>query len=556
MKTFADIDLLPEIKKSLDALNFTTPTEVQAKVIPILLKNPESDVHVQAPTGTGKTLAYGIPLLDNIDPSLKAVQGMVIAPTRELVLQIYESLKDISRHTNIIIEPVFGGMPIERQIANIKRGAQIIVGTPGRLNDHLRRKTLSLNALKILILDEADIMLDMGFKEEISSILEYAPKDRAIWLFSATVMAGISQLIKSHMKNVLTIKTAAKESLTPQVEQYYCLVPSRNKIKALTRFIEAAPDFYGIIFCRTKMLTSEVMEELISKGFKTNCLHGDMKQTLRNHVIKGFKNKDFSILVATDVAARGIDVSELTHVINFSIPEEYESYVHRIGRTGRAGKKGVAITFILPSEVFKIKKLEKAVNAKLQEIPVPPIDTIIHLKVGAVSDFIEQAKKPDIRLSPVHKVVKDLISSFSEDEIRNSLAMALEDKFFKDMVHDDLGQVSHEKTSSVPQEICIELGLQDGLTEEDVRNYLYPTCTLLPNEVNKVRVLPNKTFISIPENRLEKCLEAMKTNPVSKKPHKVFLVRAIFGRKPERGWRQERGRRFERGGRPEKRRRY
>lgn len=527
MNTFTNLPLLPKIQQSLDALGFTTPTEIQEKAIPILLENPTTDVHAQAQTGTGKTLAFGIPLLHVVDVERKEVQGLVIAPTRELVLQIYESLKEISRGTGIVIEPIYGGMPINRQIANIKHGAHIVIGTPGRLNDHLRRKTLSLKGLKVFVLDEADIMLEMGFKEEIDTILGDAPKNRAIWLFSATVLPGIKQLIKTHMKDVVSLKAAVKQSLSPQVKQYYCIVPPRKRTEATARFIEATPDFYGIIFCRTKDLTSEVMEQLAVKGFKVNCLHGDMKQTLRNQVIKGFKNKDFNILIATDVAARGIDVADLTHVINFSIPDEHESYIHRIGRTGRAGKEGVAIMFIMPSELYRIKRLEKSTNTALQEIAVPPLDAIINLKMGAVSDFIEQAKQPSNKETAVHKALKELITSFSEEEIRNSLANALEDKFFKDIIHEDLGNIKAEVGSS-NQEICMELGQDDSFTEDAVRNYLHATCKLLPQEIFKVRVLQKKTFISIPENRLNECISAMRQSPITAKSHKIYLVEDFY----------------------------
>ncbi len=522
MKSFTDFPLLPEIKKSLETLGFTKPTEIQEKVIPFLLES-KRDIHVHAQTGTGKTLAFGIPLLHAIDPAVKKIQGLIVAPTRELVLLIYESLKDISRGTNIIIEPVYGGMPINRQIASIKRGAQIIIGTPGRLNDHLRRKTMPLKALKVFVLDEADIMLDMGFKQEIDDILKYIPKDRLIWLFSATVKPGIRKLIKSHMKDVMSIKAEKKAVLSPQVKQYYCFANMRNRIPATIRFIEASPGFYGIIFCKTKVLTSEVMEQLASRGFKANCLHGDMSQALRNQVIKGFKNKDFTILVATDVASRGIDVSDLTHVINFSFPDEYESYIHRIGRTGRAGKEGIAILFITPSELYKVKKLEKAVHTKLQEIPIPSTDSIINAKMGAVSDFIEQSKeKPAKKSAAVHKALNKLIDSFTQDEIRHALVIALEGKFFKDIVHENVFNLSSGTTK--PQEICMEIGKDAGFTEEIIRNYLYPTCKLLPQETRKVRVLEKKTFISIPENRLRDCLKAMVKKPITNKKHKIYLV--------------------------------
>lgn len=543
-QTFSDFSLLPEIQKSLESLGFTTPTEIQAKVIPALLEE-KRDVHAQAQTGTGKTLAFGLPLLNGIDQDAKHVQGLVIAPTRELVLQIYESLRDVARNTDIRIEPVYGGMSIDRQIQNIKQGPQIIIGTPGRLNDHLRRKTLSLKHLKTLVLDEADIMLDMGFREEIDAILEQAKKGN-IWLFSATVMPGIKKLIKSHMDNVLSVKAEKKNVVSAQVKQYYCVVPRRKHVQVLMRFIESSPEFYGIVFCRTKMLTTEVMEQLASRGFRVNCLHGDMSQSLRNKVIKGFKNKDFNILIATDVAARGIDVSDLTHVINYSIPEDHESYIHRIGRTGRAGKEGMAITLVTPSESRRIKYLERAIGTSLQEIPIPGLDAIINAKIGAVSNFIEQSKKPRKELSQVRSALQEVVSSFTEDEIRNAFVAALEDKFFKDMVHEDLSQVE-VAIDSVPEEICIELGQDDGLSEQDVREYVYRTCNLQPQEVRKARVLNKKTFISIPENKLQNCLKAMKASPIASAKHKMYLVKDV--RMPRRGTKKP-DRRGKRSGKP------
>ncbi|PKN03783.1 RNA helicase [Candidatus Dependentiae bacterium HGW-Dependentiae-1] len=550
MKTFAELPLLSSIQKSLHEVGFTTPTEIQAKVIPHLLSNPHSDIHAQAQTGTGKTLAFGIPLLHAIDPSLKAVQGLIVAPTRELVTQTYESLKAVSRDSGISVEVVYGGMPMDRQIAGIRRGAQIIVGTPGRLNDHLRRKTLSLKNLKVLVLDEADIMLDMGFKEEVDEILDCAPTDRAIWLFSATVRAGIKMLIQSHMKDVFVVRAAEKGSVPTQVAQYYCIIPSRRRIEVAARFVEAAPTFYGIIFCQTKTLTSEVMEQLTNRGFRVNCLHGDMSQALRNQVIRGFKNKDFSILVATDVAARGIDVSDLTHVINFSIPMEHESYVHRIGRTGRAGKEGVAIVLVSPAEVHKIRRLEKAANTKLQEIAVPSLDVIIKVKMEAVSDFIEQAKRPDKKLTPVHTAIQELISSFAEQELRSSLAIALEERFFKDMSYEKLESARPTEEGRAPQEICIEAGLDAGLTQEMVQDYVCKTCGIDSNDIQKLRVLNIKTFIAVPENRLVACVEAMCANPILKRNPKVHIVRDEF-REREGGFRggDRRGGRGEGSGR-------
>lgn len=550
MSTFSDFPLLPQIKKSLDSLGFTQPTEVQEKTIPLLLSDLRRDIHAQAQTGTGKTLAFGIPLLHAIDTSKKTVQGLVVAPTRELVLQIYESLKDVSRDTGIAIVPIYGGMSIERQIASIKRGAHIIVGTPGRLNDHLRRKTVSFKDLKILVLDEADIMLDMGFRQEVDTILSSAPKDRQIWLFSATVLDGIKQLIASHMKDVHVVRATKKGVVSSQVEQYYCVVPRTKRMEAIARFIEVAPDFYGIIFCQTKLLTSEVAEWLVSRGFRASCLHGDMKQALRNQVIKGFKNKDFNILVATDVAARGIDISNLTHVINFSIPQELESYVHRIGRTGRAGKQGTAILLVSPNEAFRIKRLQKMTNVNLQEIPVPPREAIINAKMGAVSDFIEQSKKARDEFSAVHKALEALVDSFTQDEIKRSFIGALEDIFFKGGLQEDFDNIRLGNLSegTVQQEICIDLGADAGLSEQEVRSYLHETCKLLPQELRKVRVLGKRTFISIPENRLHECFELIKKNPISTRKHKVFMVEDTFAGKNSRSTRSRGDNRQQRSG--------
>ncbi|MGB8467934.1 MAG: DEAD/DEAH box helicase [Candidatus Babeliales bacterium] len=535
MNSFTTLPISPEIQKNLQTLGFQQPTEIQTKAISLLLENLKQDVHAQAQTGTGKTLAFGIPLLHAIDINKRIVQGLVVAPTRELVLQIYESLKAVSAHTGIAIEPIYGGMPINQQITNIKRGAQIIIGTPGRLNDHLRRKTLSLSALSVLVLDEADIMLDMGFKEEIDEILQFAPKNRQIWLFSATVRPGIKEIIKSHMANVSVIKAATPGLVSSQVEQYYCVVPMRKRVDATARFIEATPNFYGIIFCQTKLLASEVMEQLASKGFKVNCLHGDMKQTVRNQVIKGFKNKDFNILVATDVAARGIDVSDLTHVINFSIPNEFENYVHRIGRTGRAGKEGIAIVFVQPNEQYRIKRLERSANTKLQEISIPSIEAVMQIKMVAISDFIEQSKKPLEKLSSIHASLKETISSFTPAEIQQAFAVALETIFFKDIAHEEISPISSNRVSDraydrgndeeTIDEICVEVGTDNKCNEKMVRNYLADICNVAGNEILKVRVIKKKTFISLTENRLRECLQTIQTNPITHKRVKAYIVK-------------------------------
>ncbi len=267
MISFKDLNLSIETQQTLEKLNFTEPTDIQAKAIPLLLSKP-MDFHGQAQTGTGKTLAFGLPLLERIDKSNRFAQALVVAPTRELALQICDSLKPFAQAAQISITTIYGGSSMEEQIRNLKRGVQVVIGTPGRLNDHLRRKTLDIGTIKTLVLDEADIMLDMGFKEEVEDILRHAPKNREIWLFSATVKSGISDLMAEYMHDTQTVKVAKKTADAAMTQQFYCVVPMRQRLPALQRFIESATDFYGFVFCQTKILTSEIAEQLIRAGYK------------------------------------------------------------------------------------------------------------------------------------------------------------------------------------------------------------------------------------------------------------------------------------------------
>jgi ATP-dependent RNA helicase DeaD len=537
MNEFKSLPLLPTIQNTLEALNFTTLTEVQSKAIPLLLEQPQQDFHGQAQTGTGKTLAFGIPLLQAIDPSAKRVQGLIVAPTRELVLQIYESLRNVSRGTGIAIEAVYGGMSIDRQIASIKRGAQIIVGTPGRLNDHLRRNTLSLDNLATLVLDEADLMLDMGFREEVDKIMSYAPESRATWLFSATVRPSIKKLITSHMHNVVSVKAESKEGLvTTDVQQQYCIIPQAKRLDALVAFIESTHDFYGIVFCQTKVLTNDVMEQLVRRGFHANCLHGDMSQASRNQVIKRFKNKSFTILVATDVAARGIDVADLTHVVNFSLPDEHDAYVHRIGRTGRAGKEGTAISFVSPRQIRSVKQLEKSVSTKLHNVSVPSKETIIQSKMQAITDLMGQLQDSSDTHSSIQQKITSLVDTYDYDAIKRTSVALLEEKFLSG-IDERVKEVTAEEPArttgtagSGRREVCINIGRDDGITENAVRDYLNKTCAVDRSEIDKVRVLNRKTFICVSDKQLDNCVKNMKKNPISQKS-RIRIVRDEFDKK-------------------------
>lgn len=520
MTQFKDFSLRSEITRALDDLGFTQPTEIQRKAIPLLLSENNVDFHGQAQTGTGKTLAFGIPLVHTIDVGTKAPQALVVAPTRELVVQICQSIRQVAAHMSISIVPIYGGSSMMEQISALKKGAHIVVGTPGRLNDHLRRKTLSLNKLRTLVLDEADIMLDMGFKEEVDEILEYAPENRQIWLFSATVKPGISDIMRKHMKEAVSVKCSKEQVGSANTKQYFTVVSMRDRLKALSRFIDAAsPTFYGFIFCQTKLLTAEVAEQLVKAGYKANALHGDMSQMQRNRVIKQFKDREFTILVATDVAARGIDVPDITHVVNYSLPEDQESYVHRIGRTGRAGKEGIAISFIRASEVRYIKTLEKKFKVAISPINVPTFEEMAQLRIANAAEYIKTVNA-DAAAVPTYMAaqkLQSLVDSYSAKEVAKLAVSLLSEKFLKDMKEQDgvsfasIEQMDMNQMEKDGQsEVAIYLGTDDGIEKDDVVEFLKQHTKLDEHDCSRVRVIKRRSFLKLPPAQAEQVVAAIK----------------------------------------------
>ncbi len=508
-RTFKNLSLSPNIAKALDTLGFLKPTEIQSKAIPMLLTSKKVDFHGQAQTGTGKTLAFGIPLIQTIDESNNTTQALIVAPTRELVVQICQSLKSVAQYMNISIEAIYGGVSMEDQIRALRKGAHIVVGTPGRLNDHLRRKTLNLQTLKTLVLDEADIMLDMGFKEEVDEILKYASNDRQIWLFSATVKQGIHDIMQRHMKNPVSVRVSQQNVGTSNTAQFFSIVPMRDRIAALSRFIDSVPEFYGFIFCQTKILTAEVAEHLMRRGYKANALHGDMSQVQRNRVIKRFKQREFTILVATDVAARGIDVSDTTHVINYSLPDDQESYIHRVGRTGRAGKEGVAITFVSHSDVRRIGSLQRMFKLTINPLDVPTADTIAQVRINQATEYLASTIAHQEKTTPYHSQLQALVANYSQTELAHAVASFLDEKFLgyinsdQEIKFTSSSQPSHNYSSdsnenSGLQEIYLNVGSDDGLTKQDIIDFLKKNSSIQENQCEKIKVIKRRTFIVVP----------------------------------------------------------
>jgi ATP-dependent RNA helicase DeaD len=372
LTTFHELGLSNELMKAIRRMGFEETTPIQAETIPLSLQN--KDVIGQAQTGTGKTAAFGIPLIEKVDVKNEAIQGLVVAPTRELAIQVSEELYKIGAVKRVRVLPIYGGQDIERQIRALKKRPHIIVGTPGRIIDHINRKTLRLDNVHTVVLDEADEMLNMGFIDDIEAILSNVPEKRQTLLFSATMPEPIRRIAERFMNEPHIVKVKAKEMTVPNIQQYYLEVQEKKKFDILTRLLDIQAPELAIVFGRTKRRVDELAEALNLRGYAAEGIHGDLSQAKRLSVLRKFKEGSIEILVATDVAARGLDISGVTHVYNFDIPQDPESYVHRIGRTGRAGKTGVAMTFVTPREIGQLHNIERTTKRKMERMKPPTLD--------------------------------------------------------------------------------------------------------------------------------------------------------------------------------------
>jgi len=387
MERFKKLGLSDNSIKVLEKKGFTKPTSIQAKVIPLLLEG-KKDIVGQSQTGTGKTASFALPILEQIKEHSKHVQAIILTPTRELALQVAQEINSLKGDKNITVLPVYGGVAIGPQRQKLKGGVDIVVGTPGRVMDLQRRRSLVLDNIQYAVLDEADEMLNMGFVEDIETILQNAPKDKKMLLFSATMPKPILNIAKKYMREYEFIEIEKTNVIIDTIEQVYYDINSKDRIEGIRRIIDYYPDFYGIIFCNTKAAVDLLTQELTKMKYIAAALHGDITQSQREKILFQLKNRSIKILIATDVAARGIHVNDLTHIINFSLPQSPEAYVHRIGRTGRAGKKGISITLVIPSEKRKLSFVERVNNCKLVKKELPSPKEIIENKEGKIKTKI------------------------------------------------------------------------------------------------------------------------------------------------------------------------
>ena len=417
LNQFQKLGLSSGLVEVLDNLGFTKPTPVQEEAIPMLINQDPTDFIGLAQTGTGKTAAFGLPLLELIESDSSATQALIMAPTRELAQQTAAQLKQFSAHNKKLnVQVVYGGEAITNHIKALKKPTQVVVATPGRLLDLIKRKAIKLDAVEYVVLDEADEMLNMGFQEAIDEILEYAPDHHVTWLFSATMPKEIRKIVKKYMIDPAEVSVNTEVKTNQDITHQFVITKTANKIAALKRFLDIQPDLKGVMFCRTKRDTQQIADELSNQGYAVEALHGDLSQAQRDTVMKKFKSRAMQLLIATDVAARGIDVNDLTHVINHRLPDQLETYTHRSGRTGRAGKKGVSMVFINPREGRRIQELENKLEIKFERVDIPSLHDVVDSRMkNWATHLFEENVHPETEM--VLSKLKKAFSKLSKDEI-------------------------------------------------------------------------------------------------------------------------------------------
>lgn len=428
--TFEELGLKSEVLKSLKDLGFSVPTPIQEQAIPHLMKE-DCDFVGLAQTGTGKTAAFGLPLISNIDTSLRLPQGLIICPTRELCLQISKDLGNYSKYMDCNIVPVYGGADIRKQMTDIKKGAPIIVATPGRLMDLIKRKVIQLSQVRYVVLDEADEMLNMGFKEDIDSILETTPIDKNVWLFSATMPKEVAFIAKNYMNDPLEVSIGHKNQSNENIDHIYYMVKEKDRYEAVKRLIDFNPTIYGLIFCRTRSETATVAQKLSRDGYNAEPLHGDLSQAMRDLVMQRFRSKELQLLVATDVAARGLDIDNITHVINYNLPDDIENYTHRSGRTARAGKKGESLVLVSAKEAFKIKAIERQMRTTFTKGEIPNAKEICRIQLMRLIEKVIATEVREKDITPFLPTIFAEFENFSKEEVVKMFVSAEFNRFIE-----------------------------------------------------------------------------------------------------------------------------
>ena len=478
MNTFSNLGLSKPLINVLDSLGFNKPTPVQEKAIPILISDTPIDFIGLAQTGTGKTAAFALPLIDIIESDNRSVQALVLAPTRELVQQTATQVAQFAKVVKgVNVEVVFGGAAITNQINSLRKPTQIVIATPGRLIDLIKRKAINLDQVRYVVLDEADEMLNMGFKEDIDKILSFTPEQKVTWLFSATMPNEIRRIVTKFMRTPVEVSINSKELSNKDISHKYVITKSSNKVPAIRRFMDIQSDMRGVLFCRTKRETQEIADDLGNLGYGVEALHGDLSQGQRDAVMKRFKTRSMQLLIATDVAARGIDVNNLSHVMHHTLPDQTESYTHRSGRTGRAGKKGISIAFITPKEERRIDEIEKKINITFKKIEVPALEELKSARINNWASLIINTDVDSQAESILRKVNGQFKHLDKEDILKRLITTQLDHLKIqggeKSDLNESLGSGKFDKKNGgIFKRYFINIGTIDGMTKEDLIHFL------------------------------------------------------------------------------------
>lgn len=541
--TFEELGLKSGVLKSLTEMGFETPTPIQTEAIPHLLKE-ESDFVGLAQTGTGKTAAFGLPLVSKVEEGRKIPQGLVICPTRELCLQITKDLQNFSRHLKINVVAVYGGTDIRRQMTDIKNGATIVVATPGRLVDLVNRKALRLEEVEWVVLDEADEMLNMGFKEDIDLILEKTPDTKNVWLFSATMPKEVAAIAKNYMDNPLEVSIGHKNQTNENIEHIYFMVKEKDRYAATKRLIDFNPSIYGLIFCRTRRETAQVAEMLEKDGYNAAPLHGDLSQAQRDSVMKRFRDRSVQLLVATDVAARGIDVTDITHVINYNLPDDIENYTHRSGRTARAGKKGESLVLINTRELGKIKSIERTIRTTFTVGTVPNAKEICEIQLMKLADKVISTEVKEDEIQEFLPIIMREFDGLTKEEIVKKFISAEFNRFIDYYERagdlnassgrdrgdredrDDRGGRGRDRERGPRRDegktrFFVSLGKRDGLNPGGLLRVICDSTGLRSDSIGRIDILASFSFFEADDELADKILS--KVNGTEYEGNKVSV---------------------------------
>jgi len=515
MMQFNEMGLDPRILKGIQEMGFEQPSPIQEQFIPLFLKKP-TDIVGLAQTGTGKTAAFGLPMLQIIDPKNRVPQALIISPTRELCVQIAREISDYAKYLpDISIVPIYGGADIGAQVTALRKGVHIIAATPGRLHDMIRKNKVDLSHVTILVLDEADEMLNMGFQEDVDAILEKTPKTKNTLLFSATMPKEIAAIAKNYMTNPIEIAVGKKGSGAENVEHIYHMVHAKDRYSALKRVMDFVPDIYGIVFCRTRIETNEIASQLIQDGYSAEALHGDLSQAQRDYVMEKFRTKGVQMLVATDVAARGIDVNDLTHIINYNLPDDIENYTHRSGRTGRAGKSGISISIIHLKEQGRIRMIEKGIGKKFLRMPVPTGKVICEKQLMFLIDKLQSVTINEEEIAPFLPSVYAKMEPLSKEDLIKHFVSLEFNRFIEyygntaDLNAPDThdlrregrdgrdGRDSRRGSSEGLTQFRLNVGLSQGLIPKDIITFVIDATGSRNVEIGKIELFKSHALVEI-----------------------------------------------------------